>query len=83
MPEWLLPILVGVVLVGLAAYIWHAHDEHDRERFDKLWDQIGRDSDHGMRKTVHKSANVLDALSKEIPDLERRLDRLERKVDER
>lgn len=79
MPEWLYAILVGGVILSLVAYIWHKHEDHDRERISQIWDQIGRDSKSGMREIVHKCANAFMRLR----DVERRVDRLERhtKVD--
>jgi heme A synthase len=80
-PEWLWALVVGVVVIGLVAYIWRTHEERDRERSEHIWDQIGRDSKSGMREIVHKCANALTRLR----DVERRVGRLERhtKVDMR
>lgn len=58
MPEWLLAILVGGVIVGLAGLVWRAHEARDNERFKDIWDQIGRDSQSGMRKTCHDAYNL-------------------------
>lgn len=83
MPEWLLPVLVGVVIVGLAAAVWRAHERRIQERFDDIWNQIGRDSEHGMRKIVHRTANEMSWVVPELDDLKERVERLERKEDER
>jgi hypothetical protein len=83
MPEWLLPILIGAVIVGLAGAVWRAHERRDQERFDDIWNQLGRDSEHGMRKTVHRTANEMSWVSPELEDLKERVERLERKEDER
>jgi hypothetical protein len=83
MPEWLLPILVGVVIAGLAGLIWRAHEKRDEERFNDVWNQIGRNSESGMRKTVHKSANACDYLLKRDAEIERRLERVESREEER
>ena len=74
MPEFVWEILVGVVLVGLVAYIWLDHDKRDRERIKALWDQVGRDSRSGMRKDVHDVGNLRIRAS----ELERRVARIER-----
>jgi len=79
MPEWLVPTLIVVGIVGLVGVIWRMHESHDRERISQLWDQIGRDSKHGMREILHKVANAFDALVKEVPELRRRIERLERR----
>lgn len=83
MPEWLLQLLVAGGLVGLAGVIWRAHERRDQERFDAIWDQLGRDSEHGMRKIVHRTANEMSWVAPELEDLKERVDRLERKEDER
>jgi len=83
MPEWLLPILIGVVIVGLAGLIWRAHEKRDEERFTDLWNQIGRDSKSGMREVVHKTANQMSWVAPELEDLKERLERLERDENDR
>lgn len=77
MPEWIWAIVIGVVVFGLVGTIWYTHEFHDQERNRHLWDQIGRDSDSGMRKTVHDTANECLANRGDIRDLERRVTRLE------
>ncbi len=89
MPQWLqiaLAVLAAVLsVVGpLVAVIWHQLNEKIREHkeacdedVEKLWDQIGRDSDSGMRKRVHQSAPIASHF-----ELEKRVYLLERK-DER
>jgi len=77
-PEWLIPVGIGVVIIGLVAVIWRAHELRDQERNETLWDQIGRDSEHGMRKIVHESANRLSEVTPTSRDHERRLERIER-----
>ena len=49
----------------------------DREA---IWDQIGRSSEEGMRKTVHDSRNLVTRALSGVDDHDRRLDRLESKV---
>lgn len=78
MPEWAWAIVIGVVVIGLVGVIWRSHESHDRERNEVLWDQIGRDSEHGMRKIVHESANRLSEVVPTSRDHERRLERIER-----
>lgn len=73
MPEWLLPILIGVVIVALAGKVWQAHEKRDQERFDAIWDQLGRDSNSGMRKKVHDTPG----LALKLDDLKERVERLE------
>lgn len=77
MPEWLLPILVGVVIVGLAAVVWRAHEKRDEERFNAIWDQIGRDSKSGMREVVHRTSNQMSWVAPELDDLKERFDKWE------
>lgn len=83
MPEWLLQTLVVAGLVGLAGVIWRAHEKRDQERFDAIWDQIGRNSKSGMREIVHGTANKMSWVAPELEDLKERVDRLEQKGDER
>jgi hypothetical protein len=80
MPEWLWSIIVGVGLLGLIAYAWRAHADHDDERNSALWNQIGRDSLSGMRGVLHRTNNIADGSVKEIDELRRRIDQLERRV---
>lgn len=77
MPEWLWALVVGVIVMGLVAYIWRVHEDRDRERYDDLWRQIGRTSKEGMREIVHKSANALSQVSLTSRDHERRIKRIE------
>jgi hypothetical protein len=77
MPEWLLQTLVLAGLIGLAAAIWRAHEKRDEERFNALWDQIGRDSKSGMREVVHRTANEMSWVEPEVDDLKARVERLE------
>lgn len=73
--KWIVGIGIPI-LVLLAGVIWKMLDR----RLESLWDQVGRDSDHGMRKTVHDSSNKA-GLAYGTCDLhEKRLDRLERRV---
>lgn len=76
MPEWLLQLLVVLGVVGLGGYIWRMHENHDQERNENLWDQVGRSSNEGMRKDVHDVGN----LRTRLVDAERRLEALERRV---
>lgn len=77
MPEWLYPILLGAGFT-LFAFIWRTHENHDKERDDRIWDQVGRDSESGMRRTVHATANLCTGYHGEIMDMKGRLERLER-----
>jgi hypothetical protein len=67
-------------MLTLVGVVWRMHENHDRERNEVLWDQIGRDSEHGMRKIVHDSANRLSEVVPVSRELERRMEKLERKV---
>jgi hypothetical protein len=60
--EWLYG-LVGVAFLGLVGLVWSLlndkikeHKDHCDEEVKRLWDQIGRDSNSGMRHKVHNSA---------------------------
>lgn len=72
--------VVLAVIVPLLAVIWRLLNEKIREHkeaCDKdvsvLWDQIGRDSDTGMRKRVHQSVSMGPFV-----DLERRVYEIEK-----
>lgn len=78
MPEWLVQVLVVVGVLGLVGYIWRTHEEHDKERNEDIWKQIGRDSESGMRKVVHRSANEIVGINGDLDDLMRRVERIER-----
>lgn len=80
MPEWLIPVGIGVIVAGLAGVIWNQLQQRINNEVKAIWDQIGRDSESGMRKTVHRSANEITRYSGEIEDQDRRLERLERRV---
>jgi hypothetical protein len=83
MPQWLQITLAVLAIVGpLLGVIWHLLNEKIREHkeaCDKdvslLLDQIGRDSDSGMRKRVHQSVPMGAHV-----DLERRVHELELRV---
>jgi hypothetical protein len=83
MPQWLQITLAVLAIVGpLLGVIWHLLNEKIREHKEacdedasRLWDQIGRDSDSGMRKRVHQSAPMAAHV-----DLERRVHELEMRV---
>lgn len=77
MPEWLMPILVGAVIVSLAGVIWRAHERRDEERFAAIWDQIGRNSKSGMREVVHRTANEMSWVSPDVKELSERVTKLE------
>lgn len=78
MPEWMWSIAVGVVVVGLLGVVWRAHETRDEERNERLWDQVGRDSESGMRKITHLCANEITAQKGDIREAGKRLDRIER-----
>jgi hypothetical protein len=78
MPEWLWALVIGAVVLGLVATVWRMHENHDRERNNAVWDQLGRSSEEGMRKIVHDSANRLSEVVPVSRELERRVDRIER-----
>jgi hypothetical protein len=78
MPEWLWAVLIGGVILALVAYIWRMHENHDQERNRDVWNQIGRNSNEGMRKIVHECANRLSEVSLTSRDYERRIARIER-----
>ena len=50
------------------------------ERIEGLWNQIGRSSEEGMRKIVHKTANTCTAHEGELREHARELGRLTRRV---
>lgn len=60
--------------------IWKLHEKRIDERFDALWDQVGRSSEEGMRRSVHASVNFVQNHEGDIAELKRRADRLESKV---
>lgn len=79
MPEWI-PGAIIVALMALAGLVWRAHEKRDDERNDALWDQVGRDSESGMRRTVHASANLCQGHEGEIRDLKEQVARLQNRV---
>jgi hypothetical protein len=79
--EWLYG-LIGAAFLGLVALVWNLLNEKIREHkedcdkeISKLWDQIGRDSFSGMRKSVHEETGSRHAFM----ELDKRVDVLERK----
>jgi hypothetical protein len=80
MPEWVQMLLIGTVILGLVAYVWRMHENHDQERIRIIWDQIGRDSESGMRRVVHDTHNKVSLNHDAIERAEDRLDRLERRI---
>jgi len=77
MPEWLLQTLVVAGLVGLATVVWRAHEQRDEERFNAIWDQIGRDSKSGMREIVHRTANEMSWVVPELDEVKERVTKIE------
>lgn len=75
MPVWLqvtLPIVAGLIL-ALIGVIWtQLNAKIDREK-DALWNQIGRSSQEGMRRTLHDVANTAQI----VESLADRMERLE------
>lgn len=45
----------------------------NRADIERLWDQVGRDSNTGMRFHVHRTANFCDQHEKQITEIEHRL----------
>lgn len=74
---WLTVLGVAVTLIGI---VWRAHETRDNERFNALWDQVGKSSEEGMRRTVHASANLCQGHVGEIRDLKEQVGRLEGRV---
>lgn len=78
--DWFLPILVGVVIVGLVGVIWRTHELHDRERIEAIWDQLGRSSKQGMREIVHEDNRKISEALAGQESMKEDIDRLMRKV---
>jgi hypothetical protein len=75
--------LLGVsfgLLVLLVALVWRTHENHDKDRDKAIWDQVGRDSQSGMRRTVHQSANMIQNHEGEIASIKRDVEKIDRKV---
>lgn len=51
----------------------------NRNEIEKLWDQIGRDSESGMRKMVHRTATVCQRADMKVDELGRRVQNIERR----
>lgn len=65
-----MPIVAGLLL-ALIGVIWTQLNA----KIDALWDQIGRDSHSGMRKTLHDTANeaqLIEAMDMRIKRFEDR-----------
>jgi hypothetical protein len=73
--KWVLGLGIPIVLT-LGGIIWKLVNS----RIESLWDQVGRSSEEGMRKTVHRTANKVTANTGEIDEHGRRLVLLERRV---
>lgn len=67
---------VLIILAGLLGVIWSLLNG----RIESLWDQVGRDSDHGMRRTVHNTSNLCTLANGAVDEHDRRLEHLERRV---
>ncbi len=77
--EWLYGLL-GVAFLGLIGLVWNllnekirAHKADCDKEIAHLWDQVGRDSYSGMRKSVHELNGVPEAFM----ELDKRVDKLE------
>ena len=69
MPQWLLPILVGIA-IALVGVIWKLLND----KIDALWNQVGRSSKEGMRLDLH---SVRNEMSRQL-GIESRVERLEK-----
>lgn len=78
--EWLWG-LIGAAFLGLVGIVWSLLNgklddirRECKERDDAIWDQIGRDSESGMRYKVHNAVpnGEFVLLEKRVDDLERR-----------
>lgn len=81
-----LGIFVTIVL-ALLGVIWTLLNDriNDRatsldDRIEALWDQVGRSSEEGMRKTVHKSSNACTQHELAISEHGRRFGSIEKRV---
>jgi hypothetical protein len=85
LPEWLWVVIIVSVVLALAGLVWRGHSSLDDERNNHIWDQIGRHSEAGMRKTLHNVANEITGQRGDLKDHERRLNRIEsdKEYDER
>ena len=54
-------------------------EKAENREVQALWDQVGRDSDHGMRKVVH----AVGYLPSKFVELDRDLEELRKRVDQR
>ena len=61
--------IVATAFLGLLAVVWNllndkikAHKEHCDDEIEKLWNQVGRDSNSGMRFEVHKIPSIQTTL---------------------
>ena len=65
---------IGVgVLAALVGVVWKMLNDKIDRNDEKLWDQIGHDSDSGMRKVAHLVPNLMA----QNQALHSRLERLE------
>lgn len=73
MPEWLIPVGIGVVVVSLVGMIWRMHASRDDERIKDVWDAIGRDSDSGLRGKAHRHGNRISRLAARLWRVEEKI----------
>lgn len=52
------PALIGAAFFALAGVVWKLLNDKIERNDKALWDQIGRDSNSGMRVHVHDVINV-------------------------
>lgn len=86
MPEWLWSIVVGIVVMGLVAALRASDQRRLDEKISAILDQVGRDSQSGMRKVIHDTANSVSSgmlAIKLIELMDERVKRLERIVNHR
>lgn len=77
--KWALGMGLPIV-VALLGVVWKLLAARIDAVEKSIWDQIGRDSNSGMRKHVHDSANMVSRVTPELGEHARRLERLEMRV---
>lgn len=75
------PLIAAAVVIGAGLVAHAVLDAYKQGRMERdiemLLDQVGRDSESGMRKTVHSAYNISLSAKSDVIKAEDRIERLE------